>query len=354
MIGNFIHEAAPVRVVFASGAASRVADEVERLGGKRALVISTPGRGERVAERIAGHLGPLAAGLCSQAAMHTPAEVTEHALSVVAETGADSLVAIGGGSAIGLAKALALRTGLPQIVLPTTYAGSEMTPVLGETKDGRKTTQRDPRIRPQTVIYDVELTLELPVAIAVNSGMNAIAHALEATYAKDGNPVISLLAEEGLASMAACLPAIVADPADREARTKALYGAFLCGWALGSTTMALHHKLAHVLGGMFGLPHAKTHAALLPHSAAYNAPAAASVMARLERALGSADVPGALFDLNKSLGGATALRDLGMEREGIVPAVEETLANPYWNPRPLERAGLTRLLEHAWSGTRPG
>lgn len=353
MIRNFIHEAGPGRVVFGSGTASRVADEVQRLGGKRALVLSTPGRGEYVARQVADRLGPVAAGLCDRAAMHTPAEVTARALEVVENLGADSLVAIGGGSAVGLSKALALRTGLPQIVLPTTYAGSEMTPVLGETKDGRKTTQRNPRILPQAVIYDVDLTLELPVAISVNSGMNAIAHALEGLYAKDTTPVVSLLAQEGIASLAAALPLIAAEPADKEARADALYGAFLCGWTLGATTMALHHKLAHVLGGMFNLPHAQTHAALLPHTAAYNAPAAAPAMARLEQALSSGDVPGALFDLNRSLGGAIALGELGMPRAGIGPAVEETLANPYWNPRPLDRARLTQLLERAWSGTRP-
>lgn len=353
MIQDFIHEAVPARVLFGSGTLRRVREEAERLGGTRALVLGTPGRGESVAATVAGQLGGLSAGICSQAAMHTPVEVTARALSVVRETGADILVAVGGGSAIGLSKALALRTGLPQIVLPTTYAGSEMTSVLGETADGRKTTQRNPEIRPETVIYDVDLTLTLPAQTAAASGMNALAHAVEALYARDGNPVVSLLAQEGIASMARALPAIAADPADRKARTAALYAAFLCGSVLGATTMALHHRLAHVLGGMFGLPHAETHGVLLPHTAGYNASRAADAMARIARGLGAEDAVGGLFRLGRSLGLPAALRDLGMPRDGIGRAVEEVLAAPFPNPRPPEKAGLTALLERAWSGEAP-
>lgn len=350
---GFIYEALPGRVVFGTGTVAQVREEAERLGRRRAIVLCTRGRGERLAEDIAGQLGSLSAGICAEAVMHTPVEATERALAAVQETGADILVAVGGGSSVGLSKALALLTDLPQIVLPTTYAGSEMTPVLGETSGGRKTTQRSPKVLPETVIYDAALTLTLPAKVSVTSGMNAIAHAVEGLYAKDGNPVLSLMAEEGIARMGRALPRIVADLADAEARADALYGAFLCGSVLGATTMALHHKLAHVLGGMFDLPHAETHAALLPHSAAYNAPEAADAMGRIARALGGSDAPRTLFDLTRSLGGVMALGELGMPEEGIKPVVDEALANPYWNPRPLEGAGLRRLLERAWSGKAP-
>ena len=186
--------------------------------------------------------------------MHTPVDATEKALAVVRERAADALVAVGGGSTTGLGKAIALRTDLPQIVLPTTYAGSEMTPILGETSGGAKTTQRSPKVLPEVVIYDVDLTLGLPPAVSATSGMNAIAHAVEALYAKDRNPVISMMAEEGISALARSLPRISADPHDREARSGALYGAWLCGTCLGAVGMALHHKLCHVLGGMFDLP----------------------------------------------------------------------------------------------------
>ena len=182
-------------------------------------------------------------------------------------------MALGGGSTIGLAKAIALRTDLPQIAIPTTYAGSEMTPILGETKDGRKTTQKSMKVLPEVVIYDVDLTMTLPAGLSGTSGINAIAHAVEALYAEDANPIISVLAEQSIAALGRALPQIAADPSDREARSDAQYGAFLAGACLGSVGMALHHKLCHTLGGTFDLPHSETHTIVLPHALAYNAPA---------------------------------------------------------------------------------
>ena len=274
-------------------------------------------------------------------------------MAVVARERVDGLVAVGGGSTIGLAKAIALRTGLPQVAIPTTYAGSEMTDILGETEGGAKTTRRSEAVRPEAVIYDVELTRSLPPGLSATSGLNAIAHAAEALYARDGNPVIALMAEEGVRALAAALPAIVADPGDMAARGDALYGAWLCGLCLGSASMALHHKLAHVLGGSFDLPHAETHAVLLPHAVAYNAPAAPVAMARLAHALGGRNPALALFDLAGRLGAPRALRDIGMPEDGLDRAVEAAVANPYWNPRPLEAGALRALLADAWAGRPP-
>ena len=282
---RFVHESLPARVVFGAGALAELPAEVERLDLRRALTLATPQQRES-ADRTAALLGGRSAGVFTEAEMHTPVDVTERALQVVRKRGVDSLVAVGGGSTTGLAKAIALRTDLPQIVAPTTYAGSEMTPILGETKDGVKTTIRDRKVLPEVVIYDVDLTLTLPRLLSATSGLNAIAHAMEALYARDGDPIVSLMAEEGVGAFAAALPRIVADPGDREARADALYGAWLCGSCLGAVGMALHHKLCHVLGGSFDLPHAETHAVILPHAAAYNAPAAPEAMARLARALG--------------------------------------------------------------------
>jgi maleylacetate reductase len=267
----FVYEALPTRVVFGSGTVAQLKPEAERLGVRRVLILSTPGRGEAQAREIAALLGDLAVGIHAGAVMHTPVDATEKALEVVRDLGADAVLAVGGGSTTGLGKAIALRTDLPQIVLPTTYAGSEMTPILGETKDGVKTTQRTPKVLPEVVIYDVDLTLGLPAAIAATSGMNAMAHAVEALYARDRNPVISLMAEEGIRSLARALPGIANDPQDRTARADALYGAWLCGTCLGAVGMAVHHKLCHVLGGAFDLPHAETHTIVLPHAVAYNA-----------------------------------------------------------------------------------
>jgi alcohol dehydrogenase class IV len=350
---SFVYDALPARVVFGSGTVAKIKLEAERLGVHRVLVLSTPGRGEAQAREIAGIFGELSVGVHPGAVMHTPVDATEQALQVVQDRNADAVVAVGGGATVGLGKAIALRTDLPQIVIPTTYAGSEMTPILGETKDGVKTTQRTLKVLPEVVIYDVDLTLRLPPAIAATSGMNAMAHAVEALYARDRNPVISLMAEEGIRSLAGALPQIMEAPQGRTARSNALYGAWLCGTCLGAVGMALHHKLCHVLGGTFNLPHAETHTIILPHALAYNAPAATDAMDRIAGALGMADAVQALFALAGRLGTKQALRDIGMPEEGIEQAVRATLAAPYWNPRPLEDEALRNLLTRAWKGDPP-
>jgi maleylacetate reductase len=280
-------------------------------------------------------------------------EATDKAMEAARRLQADGLVAVGGGSTIGLAKAIAFRTDLPQIAVPTTYSGSEMTDILGETAGGEKRTLRDPKVRPETVIYDVELTLALPLSVSGPSGMNALAHAVEALYAEDRNPIVSLLAEEAIGALAAGLPAIAAEPADRPARSRALYGACLAGLALGSVGMSLHHKLCHVLGGAFGLPHAESHTIVLPHAAAYNAPAAPEALARVAAALQAEEAPFGLYELASRVGAPLALRDIGMMAEDLDRAADLAVANPYWNPRPLERAAIRSLLEDAWHGRPP-
>ena len=348
----FSYVALPGKVTFGFGTLSKVGEEMKALGCSRALLLSTPQQVAQV-EALRAQLGALAAGLFSEAAMHTPVEVTERALEAAKACDADCTVALGGGSTTGLGKAIAVRTDLPQIVIPTTYAGSEATPILGETKEGLKTTRRDMKILPEVIIYDVDLTLTLPVGMTVTSGMNGIAHAAEGLYAKDGNPIITMVAEDGIRAIARSLPAIVADPSDKEARSDALYGAWACGVVLGTVGMSLHHKLCHTLGGTFDLPHAETHTVVLPHAMAYNAPAAPEAMKRLARALGAPDAPQALFDLAKSLGAPTSLRELGMPEEGLERVIDLALANPYWNPRPLEREPMRKLLENAFHGRRP-
>jgi maleylacetate reductase len=351
-LGTFTYAALPNRVVFGSGTRARLPDEVRALGAKRVLLLGTPSQRD-AADALAGALGSRAAGRFDGAVLHTPVHVTDQAVAHALALRADCVVAIGGGSVIGLAKAIALRTGMPQVAIPTTYSGSETTPILGETRGGEKATQRAMEVLPAIVIYDVDLTLTLPAALSSTSGVNALAHAVEALYARDRNPVTSLLAEEAVRVLASGLPRIVTDPNDRDARSAALYGAWLAGTCLAAVGMALHHKLAHVLGGAFGLPHAATHAVLLPHTAAFNAPAAPVAMARLAAALGASDAPDALFALNRRLGAPLALRDLGMPEEGIERAADLALRDPYWNPRPLERAGLARLISRAWAGELP-
>lgn len=348
----FVYGGLPVRVVFGRGTLARLPEEVRALKRSRALVLSTPPQRDQ-AQAVAALLGPLAVGIFSEAAMHTPVEVTVRALEAARDLGADCTVAVGGGSTTGLGKAIALATDLDQIVVPTTYAGSEMTPILGQTEGGVKTTQRSPQILPETVIYDVDLTLTLPSGLTATSGLNAIAHAVEALYAQDRNPIVSLMAEEGIAALARSLPVLVDAPGDAATRSDALYGAWLCGACLGSVGMALHHKLCHTLGGLFDLPHAETHAVVLPHATAYNAAAAPEAMARVARALGAVDAARGLHDLAEALRTPRSLSELGMPEDGIERAADISVRNPYWNPRPVERGAIRDLIARAWSGAAP-
>jgi len=352
MTEAFTYTALATRVVFGSGTLVQIAEELRALGCQRALVLSTPEQQDS-AQAVASRLGELCAGTFTQAAMHTPVEISERAVKAVREMDADCTVAIGGGSTTGLGKAIALRTDLPQIVVPTTYAGSEATPILGETQDGRKTTQRSAKVLPEVILYDVDLTITLPPGLSATSGINAIAHAVEALYTQDANPIISMMAERGIEALARALPPIMKNPVDKSARSEALFGAWLCGMCLGAVGMALHHKLCHTLGGSFNLPHAETHTVVLPHAVAYNSSAAPDAMARVAHALGASNAAQGLFDLAKSLGAPTALGEIGMREADLDRAAELATVSPYWNPRPIERAGIRALLDDAFYGRRP-
>jgi alcohol dehydrogenase class IV len=351
-IRDFVYTAQPGRVVFGNGTLSQLPQEIEKLGAHRALVLSTPEQAAD-AQRLAKQLGDHAAGVFARAVMHVPIETAREARELARQLHADCAVAIGGGSTTGLGKAIALDSGLPILAIPTTYAGSEMTSIYGLTENGLKRTGKDPRVLPRTVIYDPTLTLTLPVGLSITSGMNAIAHAAEGLYAKDGNPIMDLMAQEGIRALAAALPVIRRNPQDLAARGSALYGAWLCGTVLGNVGMALHHKLCHTLGGSFNLPHADVHTVVLPHAIAYNAAAAPEAMRRIGLALGSEHPAAALYDLARSNGAPFALRDIGMAEGDLDRAADIAASNPYWNPRPIERAGIRALLQQAWEGTRP-
>ena len=348
----FTYQGLPSRVVFGEGSLDRLPDEVARLGLSRALVLSTPEQ-HASAEDAARRLGDRAAGVYPKAVMHVPVEVARGAREEATRVGADCCVAIGGGSTIGLGKAIALEFGLPIIAVPTTYAGSEMTPIWGMTEGSVKRTGRDFRVLPKTVLYDPLLTLTLPPALSVTSGMNAIAHSVEGLYAEDANPIVSMMAEESIRALAAALPRIVADPKDLEARAQAQYGCWLAGHTLGSVGMALHHKLCHTLGGTFNLPHAETHTIVLAHAAAYNRTAAAAAMARVAKALGAEDAATGLYDLARSLGARLRLADIGMPADGLDRAADLATTNPYFNPRPVTRDCVRALLQDAYDGRRP-
>ena len=348
---RFVYTGLPSRVVFGPGSVAQLAAEVDRLGAKRVLVISTPGRA-RMTRAVSGSLKHLVAGVFDKAVMHTPVELANEARQLASSLGADCCVVIGGGSTIGFGKAIALTSGLPVIAVPTTYSGSEMTTIWGLSEGGLKKTGRDPKVLPKTVIYDPELTLDLPPEVSAASGMNAIAHCVEALYAHDGNPIVSLMAEEGIRALASALPRVIFNLKDLDARTDALYGAWLAGATISATSVALHHKLCHVLGGM-GLPHAETHSVVLPHAMQYNRDAAPQAMGRIAKAIGAVDAPRGIYELEQSLGLPLRLADIGMKQADLERAARIASEAPYPNPRKVEYGPVLELLRNAYEGRRP-
>lgn len=348
---SFEYNANPARVIFGSGSIKRLPEELKQLGKSRPLLLSTPQQ-IFAAENIRGIIGDDGIPIFAEATMHTPREITEKAIAFSQSRETDCIISIGGGSTIGLGKAVSIRTGLYHIAVATTYAGSEVTPILGETSDGLKVTKSDPRILPGTVIYDVDLTLSLPPGLTSTSGVNAIAHAVEALYARNGNPIINLLAKEGIRALALALPDLTKDPQSPNARSSALYGAWLCGTCLGAVGMSLHHKLCHTLGGSFNLPHSETHTIILPHALAYNAPKVPQAMAMLAEALPESD-GNAVRGLNallSKLNVPRALKDLGMKESDIQKAADIASSSSYWNPRELEGYLIRELIRRAWAG----
>lgn len=351
-ISAFALRFAPMRLRFGGPAAAAVAAELEALGLSRAVVLGTPGHAD-AARAFAAQIGARVVGTVALAKMHTPVEVTEQALAQVLALGADALVSFGGGSVTGLGKALALRTDLAQIAVPTTFAGSEVTAILGQTEAGLKTTLTDPRVQPEVIVYDPRLITGLAASVTVTSGLNALAHAAEALYAKDRNPLTTSLALQGIEAMIQSLPQVLAEPGNLSARSQSQYGAFLCGLVLGQVGMSLHHKLCHTLGGSFDLPHAETHAVILPHAVAFNEAEVPDLLAPLAAALGSAAAGRGLYDFARGLGAPISLKSLGLKEEDLPRAAEIATQNAYWNPRPVDKAALLALLQAAWAGEAP-
>ena len=347
---SFVYNALPARVVFGAGSVARLSEEVARLGAKRPLLLTTAGRAEMVAA-VSRNLS--FAGVFDKVVMHTPLEAANQARELAKKLGADCCVAVGGGSTIGFGKAIALTSGLPVLAVPTTYSGSEMTTIWGISEGGAKKTGRDAKVLPKCVIYDPELTLDLPANVSAASGMNAIAHCAEALYAHDGNPIVSLMAEEGIRALSSSLPKVVSQPANLQARAEALYGAWLAGSTISTTSVALHHKLCHVLGGSFGLPHAETHSIVLPHALRYNYDAAPEAMRRIETAVKAGNAAQGIYDLEKKLGLPLRLAEIGMKEADLENAARIAAEAPYPNPRKVEYAPVLELLRNAYEGHRP-
>jgi alcohol dehydrogenase class IV len=349
---RFTHETLGQRVVFASGEApAAVAAEVAALDARRVMLIAAPARAA-LAERVGADL-PVAVRH-DEVVMHVPVEVAERARQAAAAGSVDALVCVGGGSTTGLAKAVALTTGLPIVAVPTTYAGSEATNVWGLTEGEVKTTGADARVLPRSIVYDASLMLSLPVETSVASGLNALAHCVDSLWGPRVDPIDQALAGEGIRALALGLPAVAADPTGPEGREQTLYGAYLAAVAFASAGSGMHHKICHVLGGMFDLPHAQTHAVVLPHVLAFNAPSAPDAERRIAQALGSPTAGEGLAALREVLRAPRALRDHGMPEDGITRAVAPVLAAvPGDNPTPVTEENITALLRAAWEGSEP-
>ena len=354
MSDGFVHTFLPGRVVFGAGSLDQVAGEVELLGVRRVLVVATRSARDS-ADVVEVELGDRFAGRIDGVAQHVPTEVAEDARAKAREIGAEGIVAIGGGSAVGLAKAVALTSelpnGLPIVAVPTTYAGSEMTPVWGETAGGSKTTGTDLKVLPRTVVYDAVLSQHLPKKVTAASVANAIAHCVEAVWTPKADPITETTAVEGVRALTAGLRKILQDPTDLDARSNLLYGACLGGSAFATAGTGLHHKLCHLLGGTYNLPHAETHAAVLPQVARVNAPAVPRAKARLEEALHADELAAGLYDLFTAAEIPTSLRDLGLTRKEAREAAHAF--QPTANPVPVTEELVIEILTRAWSGDRP-
>jgi maleylacetate reductase len=345
MLPSFVHDIQPQRVVFAPGAIARIADEAARLGMSRALVVATPGSGARLGGRIVDGLGDRAAGLHAQAMIHVPKPVAQAGLAAARAANADGLVAAGGGAAIGLAKIIARDLALPILAVPTTYSGSEATSIWGMSDGERKLTGKDAKVLPRTVLYDPELTYALPPAVSAASAMNGIAHCVEGLWVPDRTPYLIALATDAARRFGRYLPRVVADGADREARGECLIAAWLAGVVLCAGT-GLQHKLAHVLGGL-GLPHAETHAIILPHVTRFNLAAAPDARARLAPALGDDPAQG-LADMLHGFPIPQKLSDVGFDRAKTDFVAEEIAGLAIGVPRKVAADDVRALLAAAY------
>jgi maleylacetate reductase len=348
--GVVTYEALPGRVVFGVGALDRLGEELARLGARRVLLVAS----KRVADDLAERLGDRHAATCSEIVQHVPVEVAERATALAREVAADALVAGGGGSAVGLAKAVALDLAIPIVAAPTTYAGSELTTIYGLSQDGRKRTGRDPRVLPKVVLYDPALTRSLPPQVAGPSGMNALAHGVEAFHGPGANPISTALAVEGIRDLAAGLPQAVERPEELEGRTQTLRGAWLAGAALAVAGTGIHHQICHVLGGAFGLDHGGMNAVLLPHTVRFVTPAVPREMARVAAALGAADAAAGCFDLARRIGAPTSLAALGLAGTDLDRAAELCAGQVTGRPRSAGVGELRALLGAAHAGRPPG
>jgi len=348
---GFIRESLPMRVVFGEGVFAELGNEIQRLGAIQPFLIS---HGSGQLTDLACSLFPRWAGVWTDVRQHVPTELADRCCQAITDAGADLLVAVGGGSATGLAKAVAHRSGLKILCVPTTYAGSEMTPIWGQTDGRSKITARHPGVLPAAVIYDPTLVFGLRRQVVAASGMNALAHCVEALYAPQADPLTSLMATEGARLLFEYLPAAVNGPAGI-GLSEIMWASCLAGSVLGTVGGSLHHSLCHLLGGLHDLPHAETHAVVLPHVLSYLMDDVKLQLRPLAETLGVRVelVPGSVWDLAVSLGAPTGLGDLGITKADVDEIVQQLMERNPPSPRPLVVGEATDLVHCLVDGARP-
>ncbi|MDQ1129800.1 maleylacetate reductase [Microbacterium sp. SORGH_AS_0888] len=346
---SFDHTTLGQRVLFGTGrAAEHAAAAIDGLGARRVLLIG--GAAVRALADTIAESAPVVARI-DEVVQHVPVENGRAAVELAERAGIDAVLTIGGGSSTGLGKIVARDTRLPIVAIPTTFAGSEATDVWGQTEGERKTTGTDGSVLPKVIVYDASLSVSLPAHLAIASGLNAVAHAVDGFWAPRADPINTALGTEGIRVLFPGLRALHARPDDIQAREQTLYGAYLAAVAFASAGSGMHHKICHVLGGAYGLSHAEMHAIVLAYVTAFNAPAAPDAAARVSSALGGAPAAAGLYELRESLGVAGSLAELGLRERDIPEAARlATAAIPASNPRPFDVSDVEGIIRAAWAG----
>jgi alcohol dehydrogenase class IV len=372
-------------IIFGTGSLAQLGEVVDRFRWQRLLLCSTGSlrRGGQIAE-LERALGERLVASYEHIQPHVPDFQVAEALALAETHQIDGVIGFGGGSAIGMAKAVSRalekkRSGtqeypiapiqqplVPVIAIPTTYAGSEMTPVYGVTRqiDGepRKVTVTDVRVTPKLTLYDPLLTLQLSPEMTASTGINALAHCIEALYSITRNPFSTAAALQGIRSINSALPRCYAAGNDVEARAEMLTGSFLAATALAHVTMAIHHGLCHVLGGTAGVPHGVANSIILPHAMRFNLDATAHQLAQVAEAMGigtagtiveaaAEDVIQQIYRLIRQLNLPQHLRDVGVQ-EADLPRLAQIAFQSRTvqsNPKPVRDAGeIEAILRAAW------
>lgn len=342
----------PSRVVFGENSTLKLCDEVRLLGGSRALIACTKNMVSRMDHVIDG-LGENCVGIFDGVEPHCPEHVAMAALQMFKDKKADVIVAVGGGSTIGVGKAITLRTGVPFIVVATTPCGSESTPIHGMLIGNKKKTGRDPKVIAKTSIYDPVLTTSMSAHHTATIGMNSLAHCVEALYANVKSPISDLMAINGIKALITGILGSVKNPNDLGYRAQVLYGGMLSGYCVTLAGIALHHKLCHVLGGHHGIPHGESNSVILPYAVAYNETAAPDAMAKIKDAMNTNSASGGIYDFATEIGVPKSLKELGMSEEDLDAAARETVKTTPYNPKPVDVKSVREMLQQAYEGSRP-